>query len=252
MIPRTLFELRDADLLRIPIFCQISIRRGLDDKLFIPIKRIIEDCGYQPNRNGGRINDRVINTIRSLEQYGYISTLGCPDFKLSSTLEISANRALFDVPTSFCIITLEEFYKITHYRSDLDFISSKLMPEYLLYILVYIRLNKSRRSAYQERSPENRPEVFYQQQKNISKTLGISQKTLQRGIDILEKLNIIVSSPLPRYKDCYGHWHTDITVFVDKYDGWELELQWGIDYLKNSKETMYVHSSTDNGGDDMV
>lgn len=251
MVPRTLLELRGEDLLRIPIFCQLSIRRGLDDRLFIPMKRMIEDCGYQPNRNEGRINDRVERILKLFEKNGYISILNRLDLRLGDTVEISVTQDFFDLPTSFCIITLEEFYKIITYRSDLAFSSSKIMPEYLLCILSHIRINKSRRSVHQQKTPESKPEIFFQQQKNIAKSLDISAKTLQRGIDILEKLDIIVSRPMPRYKDSNDNWHTDVTIFVDKYEGWEQELRWGIDFLKTGKKLKYVQGSGTKGGGDM-
>lgn len=249
MLPRAVFDMEDTDLLRIPLFCQLSMWRGINDKLFIPVRRLIEDCGYQPNRNEGRINERVANTIRLFERTDYISIVGCRDLKLGDTIEVSINRKFFDSPVSFCIITLEEFYKIITYRSNLDFVSSKLMPEYLLYILSYVRLNKSRRSAKQQEFPAEKPEMFFQQQKNIAKALGLSTKTLQRGVDILEKLDIIVSSPMPRYKDANDNWHTDVTIFVDKYEGWEQELQWGIDFLKTGKKLKYSQGSGSSGTD---
>lgn len=243
MIPRTIIMHQNSDLLRLPVFCQLYIRRGLDDKLYIPLRKLVEACGYKPNRNKGRINERVIGVLNQFHSDKYISFHPQLHTQRSDMLEISVNQEIFDIQPSFGIVSLAELTKILNVQSDQIEKSRRLKPEYLIYILSYIRLNKSRRSSHQQSVPEEKPEIFFQHLKNMSKELGISPKTLQRGVDILEKLEIIITSPMPRHQDTCGNWHTDVTIFVDKYEGWEQELQWGIDFLRNGRKLRYIQGT---------
>ena len=92
-----------------------------------------------------------------------------------------------------------------------------------------------RRSENQQSNPKKKPEFFYKQIKSISEDIGLSERTTAKCIQALNDLDIIVSKSMPRYKDKYDHWHTDVTLFVDKLDGWEDELQWGEEFLLKNK-----------------
>lgn len=84
-------------------------------------------------------------------------------------------------------------------------------------------------------NPKYITEGFYEQIKLFALDIGLSERTVTKNLQILNNLDIIVSKPMPRYKDKYGNWHTDVTLFVDKLDGWEDELRWGEEFLFNNK-----------------
>lgn len=214
------------------VFCYLYIHRGLNDIANTSILQLTIECGYKPDKHKGKINDRIISVLEDFKECGYISyeTL---DLKRNNTLlPISINIDCFDSPSSFAMIWLAELEQIKIQSSVIQ--KQKTKPESLLLLLSYIRVNQIRRKN--NASITKYPEIFYKQHKIISKDIEMSSTTLKRCIDVLEKLNIIVATPLDRYQDENGRWHTDITIFTNKTGDWNAEIKNGIKLLKNKNK----------------
>ncbi|WP_206459427.1 hypothetical protein [Anaerovorax sp. IOR16] len=241
-IPRFILERLETDLLRIPIFIYLYRKVSLDDTIGCCLDDIIYNVGYSNIKIKTNIINRINTTLSYFQDNGLIEIDNNYN-KLSQNyyVRLYPNKDYFDAPDSFCQILLSEVDKILNYKDyiTLDKNERNVMPDKLLYILTYIRMNKLRRADNQEAYPNRKPEFFFKQIKDIAEDLEINKKTVSSGIVILEKLNIIVSKKMKRYKDVKGNWHTGITLFVDKYDGWEQELEWGVSLLNSGKKIIY-------------
>ena len=82
---------------------------------------------------------------------------------------------------------------------------------------------------------------------DIEKDIGISSRYISRAVKILNELDLIVSESMPRWRDKNDNWHTEVTLFVNKYrrkksteklDGnydYKQELEWGKEYVIKKK-----------------
>lgn len=243
-IPKLILEKSKRNSFILLMFIYLAENRSLIDVINCSIDDIVKFMGYS-NRSG-KIDIKIKNLIKQLEQDEIIKIDDKIDTSLSKfhskhLVKLYINHNYFDVNDSFCQITVTEINKILNYKDyiTIDKDERNVMPDKLLYILTYIRMNKLRRAKTQEAHPNRKPEFFFKQIKYIAEDLGISTRTVSSGVIILEKLDIIVSKQMKRYKDDSDNWHTGVTLFVDRYDGWEQELKWGVDLLKSGKKIKY-------------
>lgn len=228
-IPRSIIETYYNEPLSLQIFSYLYIHRGLNDIANTSILQLTGECGYKPDRHKGKIKDRIVSVLEDFKACGYIS-FNEIDLKCGSTLlPISININYFDSPSSFAMVWLDELEKMRTHNLDND--ERRVKPEYLLLLLAHIRVNQMRRKNHDD--TQKFPEVFYKQHKLISQETSLPAGTLKRCISILEQLDIIITAPLDRYQDPSGRWHTNVTVFADKYGDWESEIQNGIRLLKS-------------------
>ena len=237
-IPRHVIESNYDNPLALLVFSCLYIHRGLNDIANTSILQLIRECGYKPDKHKGKIYDRIIYVLEDFKACGYIEYESLDLKRGNSLIEISINSSCFDSPSSFAIIWLHELEKIQLQNT----IKQKVKPEYLILLLSYMRVNKMRRQKYDD--IQRHPEIFYKHQKIISQDIFLSYTTLRRCIETLEQLNIIATAPIDRFRDPNGKWHTNVTVFVDKYDGWEVEIKNGIRLLKSMGSIM--KNKTDN------
>lgn len=90
----------------------------------------------------------------------------------------------------------------------------------VLLLLAYIRCNIRYRAmeCYELVSEiEKNPEVFYRKYSEMSIDLGIPERICSKCIDILCDLQILEKQAMPRFRDDDGNWHTDSTIFANKY-----------------------------------
>ncbi|MEF9983718.1 MAG: hypothetical protein RR806_06210 [Oscillospiraceae bacterium] len=217
--------------MRLSVFVYLFIRRSLDDKSYITLHDLVVSSGYKPDKNKNGINRKFVTILDTMEGLEYfIKEFG--EYSGYKVCILQLNSEKFDTANSFAIVSLNELQKMREYKSKLRNVSY----DKLLLILCYIRVNKLRRSEYQQNNAhKKKPEFFYRQIKTIADDTALSPKTVSACITALESLNIIVSRPMPRYKDKYDNWHTDVTLFVDKTGNWEDELKWGEEFLLNNK-----------------
>ena len=125
----------------------------------------------------------------------------------------------------------------------------------VLLVLSYIRLGMWRRT-YQytgesEKTKKDKPEIFNKQYSEMSSDIGISSRLVSRCVDALEDMGIIAVKHMPRFKDETGQWHTEDTIFTNKYRylydtrtrkhkldsdyDYEKEIQYGIKFLQERK-----------------
>lgn len=228
--PREIIELKDLDTRRMGVFTYLAQHRTLIDTVQMTINHLTVKSGYRPNSHSGKINNQINVVLDNLEEMEYFVLLE-GSYSRDKLCVLHLNTEKFDINTGYCCISLKELESMFSHKSNRNNISFSN----LILTLAYIRVNKLRRSEYQQSNPKKKPEFFYRQIKTIAFDIGLSERTTAKCIQSLNDLDIIVSKSMPRYKDKYGHWHTDVTLFVDKFDGWEDEMQWGEEFLLKNK-----------------
>lgn len=230
MFPRELIEMKALFSLRLSVFAYLAKKRPLDDIVNMSINQLITFSGYIPDIHKNRTNDKFISVLDTLESLGYFEKI-TGDYIGNKICELQLDINKFENLKSFAYVTLKELKLINSYNSHLR----NITPDKLLLVLSYIRVNKLRRSSNQQSNPKKKPEFFYRHINKIAEDLALSSKTVTACVTALESLDIIASCSMPRYQDKYGNWHTDVTLFVDKINDWQQELDWGKAFLLKGK-----------------
>lgn len=244
MIPREIIYNNEMDEKRVLIFSYFASKRGLDDTVGFSCDSIVKWCGYKINYNKDKINDQIAKSTLLLSQDKYID-IQKERICRNNFILTKLNNEKFDVYNKFALVYLNELDTIQNfkkYTTDVNRMSSSI----LLLVLSYVRVNMLRRQAEYFNHKSDKPEFCYRMYKDIEVDIGISSRYISRSIKILCELDLIAITTLPRWQDEYNNWHTEVTLFVNKYkykDGgklddsydYEQELRWGIDYIKEKK-----------------
>lgn len=243
MIPKEVIYCLNKNEKRVHLFSYFSSKRGLDDTVGFSCNDVVKWIGCKIDYHKDKTNDQITELIHCFERDGY--------FKLEENIlannfvKATLNTEKFDVYSKFALVYLHELDKIHNfkkYTSDINRMSSSI----LLLVLSYIRVNMLRRQAGYFNHKSDKPEFCYRMYKDIETDIGISSRYISRSVKILCELDLIATSTLPRYKDESGNWHTEVTLFVNKYkykdDGglddsydYRQELIWGKEYIQEKK-----------------
>lgn len=246
VIPKDLIYNKDLNENRIIVYSYFSIRQGLDDTVGFSCNHLVEWCGYAIDYHKGRINDKLKDLIETMCNDKYFIL----DGKISSDLLTIAilNMEKFCPDSQFAIIYYDEIQKIKDFKKLIndDKEKNRMSSAILLLILSYLRMNMLRRQEGYIGKESDKPEFCYRYYIDIEKDIGISSRYISRAIGILIKLDLLAKQEIPRYKDEHDNWHTEVTLFVNKYKydkqgrldqkyNYQQELQWGMDYIKERK-----------------
>lgn len=228
--PRDIIEMKGLDTRRMAVFTYLAQHRALDDTVQITLNYLTRKSGYIPDSHVGKINSQINIILDTLESIGYFVLLE-GNYSGDKFCVLRLNTENFDIGKGYSCISLKELDLLFSHKSN----KNNTSFSNLILTLAHIRVNKLRRSDNQQGDPKKKPEFFYRQIKSIASDIGLSERTVSKCIQALNDLDIIVSRPMQRYKDKYDHWHTDVTLFVDKFEGWEDELRWGEEFLLKNK-----------------
>lgn len=222
---------------RLGVYTYFSVGFGFNAKIGFCIKDILDWLGHVRDRHKNGIEDKLNNLILELERCEYfkLDTKTSYDKFCKATLSYEK----FYPDNKFAIIyigDLEKIIEFKNYVKDTYRISSSI----LLLVLSFIRLRMLKRSEYQ--TVKDKPEAFYHTFKNMGKTLDLTERQISNAVKLLNQLDIIYSEELPRYQDAKGQWHSNYTIFVDKYKykngqlvkdyDYKDELKYGKDFVK--------------------
>lgn len=188
--------------------------------------------------------------INQLSEQDYFEIEG----KISSDLFTIAilNMIKFCPDNQFALLYFDEVEKVKNFKTYTKD-TNKMNSAILLLVLSYLRVNMLRRQNGYVGKESDKPEFCYRMYIDIEKDIGISSRYISRAVKILNEMDILVSEEMPRYKDKEDNWHTDVTLFVNKYKrdnggdsldskyDYKQELQWGMQYIKD-KKAMYNSS----------
>lgn len=243
MIPKNIIYDTAMNEKRVLLFSYFSLKRGLDDTVGFSCNNIVEWGGYKHNYNKGKINESIKDLLINFIDNKYISIVG--DINKNNFIDSVLHTEKFDIDSRFALVydvELERIRNFKKYTKDITRMSSAI----LLLVLSYLRVNMLRRQNGYIGRRSDKPEFCYRMYIDIEKDIGISSRYISRAIKILQEMDLIVSHELKRYKDDSENWHTDVTIFVNKYKlkssveidmnyDYTQEIQWGIDYIKEKK-----------------
>lgn len=244
MIPKELIYDTDLDKNRAIVFSYFAIKRGFDDTVGFSCDSVVKWCGYKHNYNKNRINEQITTALTKLDDGGYVNISN--DINRNNYNEAKINQDKFDIIPQFALVYVDEVNKIRDFKKYTKDVV-KMNTSILLLVLSYIRVNMLRRQDKYIGEESDKPEFCYRMYIDIEKDIGISSRYISRAVKILNELDLIVSESMPRWRDENDNWHTEVTLFVNKYrrkksteklDGnydYKQELEWGKEYVIKKK-----------------
>lgn len=151
------------------------------------LKEIITKCGFKINRNKNKTNDQFKNILIKLQELKIITKTDANFKSIKINQIIECNVKLIEDKESFTIMWLKE--KEIILRQDIEEIDNVKLLIYFMYIKSRIKRHED--ETHNKMIDNKNPEVAYPSFKTITKDLGISDKTIKKYNDILEKLNLI-------------------------------------------------------------
>lgn len=216
MIPRSLIYNQDLGAKRVLVYSSIVFSKWSGND----IDELVVYSKHSTNRNTDGIVRQYAELVNTLISEHY--------FKKNKY-----SLKLIRKDDCFGIIHYAEFNSILNYRIKSMQYGRRINHAHLLLLLAHIRLCTIRQPSV--------PLFYSNLISRISKSIGISTRSISSCLKILEELSIIHSEELPRYKDKENHWHSNVRIFVDmkingteNYD-WQKELSNGIRYIMTSQ-----------------
>ena len=226
-IPLSVIIDTKLDIRRVAVFSYLRIHCGLNNIINFTIPDIVEWCGGKPDRTTNGSNSKILSTMDSLTDRGYLTYL-------TEKSRSSYMKCLFDstyyydeCSNGFAAVYLDEIEKIMNYKKP-NSKDTALNNTTILLVFTYLR-NKIRRRP-NELKPEERtsngiksrkerlPEAYGGNINDMSNEIGISSKTFSKIIDILEfELGLIVTDKAYRIKNENDEFRTLPTVFANAY-----------------------------------
>lgn len=185
---------------RILFTLAIQFLKNKADNVYTTITEFVEFCGYKPDRHDGKINQEVKWFLQSINNI-YIENLSIEKdirFKVLPAMES---------PKQFSIIRYSEFEVI---NNNVKCLTKSLA----LLLLAYVRIYMNRNTNVQKKNAE----MYFDHLDNIIKKIdGLEYRSLKSIISILDCYDILYNDQMPRYKDKHNHWHSAVTIFVEKH-----------------------------------
>lgn len=244
MIPKDLIYDKTINENRIAVYSYFFIRQGLDDTVGFSSNHLVKWCGYSIDYHKGRINEKINTIVNQLSENNYFNLEGHVSADILTIANL--NQEKFCPDSQFALIYDDELDKIRNFKKHTKDVT-RMSSSILLLVLSYLRVNMLRRQDKYIGNKSDKPEFCYRYYINIEKDIGISNRYISRAVKILSEMGILAYMELPRYKDENGNWHTEVTLFADKYRykdnsksldndyDYQQELQWGVDYIKEKK-----------------
>ena len=226
-IPLSVIIDTELDIRRVGIFSYLRIHCGLNNVIGFTIPDAIEWCGGKSDRRVNGTNDKVLSTLDTLVNMGYLTYL--TEKSRSSYIKCEFNMAHYyeECSNGYAVIYLDELKKIMSYKKE-NLKDSTFNNTTILLVFSYLR-NKIRRRP-NELSPEERtsdgikkrkeklPDAYGSNFLEIANELNISSKTLSKIIDVLEQeLGLIVTDRAYRIKNEDNEFRTLPTIFANAY-----------------------------------
>lgn len=202
----------------------------MNDKIGFNCKDIITWLGFKPDRHKGKINDQIYQLVIDLQNKDFLKL----ENKLSyeGFCKATLNSIKFYPQSSFALINYDEIDKLADFKNYISD-TNRMTSSILFLVLSFIRLKMLRRTDIQ--TIKNKPEIYYRNISQIAIDIDISSRQVSNAIKILNQLDIIYSEELPRYQDKNKKWHSNVTIFVNKYKYIDKQLVKDYDYLEELK-----------------
>ncbi len=226
-VPLSVITDTKLDIRRVGVFSYLRIHCGLNNIVNFTIPDIVEWCGGKPDRRANGSNDKILSTLDSLNDGGYLTYLTekSKSFYMKCKFDIEYYFAQYY--NGFSAIYLDEIETVMSYQKK-NSKDSTVNNFIILLVFAYLRNKINRRPNElkpEERYPDNiksrrerLPEAYSGNIIDMANELGISSKTFSKIIDILEcDLHLIVTDRAYRVKNEDNEFRTLPTIFANTY-----------------------------------
>ena len=215
------------DIRKVGVFSYLKIHCGLNNVINFTAPDIVEWCGGKPDRRVNGSNDKILSTIDTLRDRGYLTYLTETNRSSYMKCKFNSNYYYNECSNGYAVVYLDELEKIMGYKKE-KLKDNTINNVTILLVFAYLR-NKIRRRP-NELKPEERsfdkikerrermPEAYGSAINDIANDVNISSKILSKIIDILEyELELIVTDRAYRVKNEKNEFRTLPTIFASAY-----------------------------------
>ena len=226
-VPLSVITDTKLDIRRVGVFSYLRIHCGLNNIVNFTIPDIVEWCGGKPDRRTNGSNDKILSTLDSLNEGGYLTYLTEKSKSFYMKCKFDTEHFFAQCYNGFSAIYLDEIETIMNYQKK-NSKDSTVNNFVILLVFAYLRHKINRRPN--ELKPEERchdniksrrerlPEAYSGNIINMADELGLSSKTFSKIIDILEcELHLIVTDRAYRVKNEDNEFRTLPTIFANTY-----------------------------------
>lgn len=226
-VPLSVITDTKLDIRRVGVFSYLRIHCGLNNIINFTIPDIVEWCGGKPDRRANGSNDKVLSTLDSLSDGGYLTYLTEKSKSFYMKCEFDMEHYFTQCYNGFSAIYLDEMETIMNYKKE-NSKDGTINNFIILLVFAYLRHKINRRPN--ELKPEERyseniksrrerfPDAYSGNIIDMTNELGLSSKTFSKIVDILEcELHLIVTDRAYRVKNEDNEFRTLPTIFANAY-----------------------------------
>lgn len=226
-VPLSVITDTKLDIRRVGVFSYLRTHCGLNNIVNFTIPDIVEWCGGKPDRRTNGSNDKVLSTLDSLSNGGYLTYLTEKSKSFYMKCKFDIEYYFAQCCNGFSAIYLDEMETIMNYKKE-NSKDGTVNNFIILLAFAYLRHKINRRPN--ELKPEERysdniksrkerfPDAYSGNVIDMANELGLSSKTLSKIIDILEcELHLIVTDRAYRVKNEDNEFRTLPTIFANAY-----------------------------------
>ena len=188
---------------------------------------MVEWCGGKPDRRANGSNDKILSTLDSLSDEGYLTYLTEKSKSFYMKCKFDTEHYFAQCYNGFSAIYLDEIETVMNYKKE-NSKDSTVNNFIILLVFAYLRHKINRRPNElkpEERYPDNIksrrerfPDTYSGNIADMADEIGISSKTFSKIIDILEcELHLIVTDRAYRIKNEDNEFRTLPTIFANAY-----------------------------------
>ena len=226
-VPLSVITDTKLDIRRVGVFSYLRIHCGLNNIINFTIPDIVEWCGGKPDRRTNGSNDKILSTLDSLSDGGYLTYLTEKSKSFYMKCKFDTEYYFAQCSNGFSAMYLDEIETIMNYQKK-NSKDSTVNNFIILLVFAYLRNKINRRTNElkpEERYPDNiksrrerLPEAYSGNIIDMANELGISSKTFSKIIDIIEcELHLIVTDRAYRIKNEDDEFRTLPTIFANAY-----------------------------------
>lgn len=236
---------------RISVLLYLNYNQTWDEMVHYSPIYMIQWCKYKANWHRGT-KENIFTKFRDCMNWyfenGYILNFEKEKYIQSTFQSSLLNYEKLNPKSNFGILYDFEVEIINNYYSSYKPLNKSILLLLLTYIRAFTWKRTNEISGHSEKSKKRKPEIFYSQFTTIADFIGSNRKMIAKATTVLERLGLIKTHRMPRYKDSNGNWHTDDIIYIcpykyllrnnqiiqcskEEYD-YEKELEYGIQFLR--------------------
>ena len=189
-VPLSVITDTKLDTRRVAVFSYLRTHCGLNDIVNFTIPDIVEWCGSKPDRRANGSNDKVLSTLDSFSDGGYLTYLTEKSRSSYMKCKFGMEHYFAQCYSGFSAIYLDEVETIMNYKKE-NSKDSTVNNFIILLVFSYLRNKITRRPNElkpEERYPDNiksrrerLPDAYGGNLIDMANEIGISSKTFSKA-----------------------------------------------------------------------